>query len=421
MVTCERNFILTITTYMWTPADKYAVPSADDRFKAEEAILELKVEIANAVAKLAAAQRRLDDLNKELLEREAWIAPVRRLSFDSLAIIFTMTSEMEPMAPMAIASVCRLWREIVISTPRAWSLIDLHHEMGFSYLQLFLSRSGQIGLHIGVARPYIGDKMNATLVQMADRIECLSIPFFPNILRESTFPVLKRLTVTSERYRDILMNLRPSRLPRLIYLDISNPARLIGPPVDVIQELPPLRSLLMCVDNGPTLFNTLTTCANSLTTLELYFIVGTQLMRKYAFLLPKLEGLKLDWMGHYVDNAPILVIPKLKLFFTNIRMVIAEFPIQVSFDRVTHLRIQSGALPSLCSFQALQNLQLHVPPDIFATFLSCLLHDSSTCPDLESIELGEVINEVECLTVKINLCHGRRISLSLRVARGIVS
>ncbi|KIM27081.1 hypothetical protein M408DRAFT_330221 [Serendipita vermifera MAFF 305830] len=92
---------------MWTPENKYALPSGEDIPRAREAIKQLKAEIELASLRVAEAQRYLDGLVDDLREREAWLAPVRRIPFDILSLIFTTVSKMDWRTPMSLAGVCR--------------------------------------------------------------------------------------------------------------------------------------------------------------------------------------------------------------------------------------------------------------------------------------------------------------------------
>ena len=129
---------------MWAPANIYDIPTDEDRSMTKEALIELRCDLEDAAEQLDHA--RADHLRRNIAEREAWLAPVRKLSFDVLAIIFNMTAEDDWRAPMAF---CRVWREAVLATHRAWTF-DLNDQHSTGLLPLFLNRSGHRQLHVGL-------------------------------------------------------------------------------------------------------------------------------------------------------------------------------------------------------------------------------------------------------------------------------
>jgi hypothetical protein len=91
---------------MWAPANIYDIPIDEDRAMAKDALVQLRRDLEDAAEQLDHAQ--VDHLRRSIAEREAWLAPVRKLSFDVLAIIFNMTAEDDWRAPMGLAGVCRV-------------------------------------------------------------------------------------------------------------------------------------------------------------------------------------------------------------------------------------------------------------------------------------------------------------------------
>jgi hypothetical protein len=56
---------------------------------------------------------------RDLEERRWWIAPIRKIPTEILTEVFLLASETEGLAPLKLAGVCHLWREIMFATPRA--------------------------------------------------------------------------------------------------------------------------------------------------------------------------------------------------------------------------------------------------------------------------------------------------------------
>jgi len=78
-----------------------------------------------------------------------------------LAMIFEEHAILEWWAPAIDGRVCRLWRQIVLNTPRAWSYLDVscyeRKQPGIGELCLWLHRSGAASLHVSVNRDFILD------------------------------------------------------------------------------------------------------------------------------------------------------------------------------------------------------------------------------------------------------------------------
>jgi hypothetical protein len=138
---------------MWSPADKSALPSNVDKIQARIEIQRVNGEIEETEMQLAQTQLRLDILKRELAEREAWLAPIRTISHDELTIVFNVCAEMDWIAPMRLATVCRAWRNAVLANPRAWSQIHPKSTRALKLIPLYLERSGQCTLALSIIPP----------------------------------------------------------------------------------------------------------------------------------------------------------------------------------------------------------------------------------------------------------------------------
>ena len=69
-----------------------------------------------------------------------------------LGSIFEEHAKLEWGAPAIDGRVCRLWRQVVLNTPRAWAYLEVygHNRPSISELRLWLHRSGAAPLHIRV-------------------------------------------------------------------------------------------------------------------------------------------------------------------------------------------------------------------------------------------------------------------------------
>jgi len=155
---------------MWPRPDPYAIPSKDE-------IQEIEADILHLEAELVEARRRVAALESDIFARKAWIAPIRRLPHETLSLILLEVSINHWKAPLKLQSVCRLWRNILLDTPAAWSFIDVHKDKKVpdsGLVSIFLERSGNVSMHI-----YIHvESASFILMQVISskkRITCLQI------------------------------------------------------------------------------------------------------------------------------------------------------------------------------------------------------------------------------------------------------
>jgi hypothetical protein len=78
------------------------------------------------------------------------------LPVEILEMIFEEHGKVEWRAPAIDGRVCRLWRQIVLSTPRAWSHLEIYrcNPPSVGELRLWLRRSGTAPLHIHVDQDF---------------------------------------------------------------------------------------------------------------------------------------------------------------------------------------------------------------------------------------------------------------------------
>ncbi|KAJ7063961.1 hypothetical protein C8F01DRAFT_954719, partial [Mycena amicta] len=93
---------------------------------------ELEEEVTRLQELLLTAKKRRD-VKREFIEQHRTIlAPVRRLTDDILRVIFlaTLSSHRDTAicadeGPLLVAQICRLWRDVALSTPRLWASIHI--------------------------------------------------------------------------------------------------------------------------------------------------------------------------------------------------------------------------------------------------------------------------------------------------------
>lgn len=91
----------------------------EDIQRAERQIQDLECQIA-------ALRENIAHIRDDIARKEAFIAPIRRLPFDVLgevAVILATDPSADVQVLRTLASVCRVWRDATLRTPRAWSTI----------------------------------------------------------------------------------------------------------------------------------------------------------------------------------------------------------------------------------------------------------------------------------------------------------
>ncbi|KAJ7176126.1 hypothetical protein C8R43DRAFT_975051 [Mycena crocata] len=116
------------------------------------------------IASLKATMRTIK-LQRHTLQGELddYVYPVLTLPNDVISEIFLQSLDSDdaspsgPASPLFLGHICRAWREITLSTPRLWSIIDLklnavdtHHNL-LCLLEVWLSRSRDCPLSICIS------------------------------------------------------------------------------------------------------------------------------------------------------------------------------------------------------------------------------------------------------------------------------
>ncbi|KAF4609987.1 hypothetical protein D9613_010352 [Agrocybe pediades] len=99
----------------------------------ERELESLDEEITRMKLALARLEERRADLHSTLLKHRSVLAPIRRLPPEILGIIFSFAIEgctvrypaRRDSMPWVLGQVCSFWREVQISLPQLWSLLDV--------------------------------------------------------------------------------------------------------------------------------------------------------------------------------------------------------------------------------------------------------------------------------------------------------
>ncbi|KIM19976.1 hypothetical protein M408DRAFT_30769, partial [Serendipita vermifera MAFF 305830] len=111
----------------------------------------LKGEVANEISgqfkqmiieepALVSAGQSLDELELEE-SRRTWTIPVHHLPIEILSIIFVHIARINWKSPFVLGRVCRYWRESVLQTPEAWSMVKLNRIKPGLPISTILTRS----------------------------------------------------------------------------------------------------------------------------------------------------------------------------------------------------------------------------------------------------------------------------------------
>lgn len=89
---------------------------------------------------LVSAGQSLDELELEE-SRRTWTIPVHHLPIEILSIIFVHIARITWKSPFVLGRVCRYWRESVLQTPEAWSMVKLNRIKPGLPISTILTRS----------------------------------------------------------------------------------------------------------------------------------------------------------------------------------------------------------------------------------------------------------------------------------------
>ncbi|KIM25299.1 hypothetical protein M408DRAFT_212138 [Serendipita vermifera MAFF 305830] len=378
---------------MWTPTDPNALPSQNETLYAKK------------------AQTRIAAWKNEIQDRRAWIAPVRKLPTEILAQIFVYYSSFSRLAPITITEVCHFWRQVIFTTPQAWSFIYSGGHLcedELRYLPLFLERSKPCLVHIRISESSKYDRhwfsnqisfsLSILITAHLNRISCLDIHDLDvERLSNVIFPNLTRLEITGSIQNDFPLN--KVHFPSLQYLDCRACRLVSGPPGT---EYPPLQYLSFYADPYQRWVQVVKGCARSLRALAVrgtFFNEDT--IPVISFVFPVLTYLALEeyTKSNSRSPSPLLHAVTPKLVSYEETFLSSHLPILLHEDvrHVVHLRTNSSS--QIVHYSSLRFLQLNLilPHENYfissmETLLKPLREDPTVCPAVEEIEFFSLRN-----------------------------
>ncbi|KAF8967019.1 hypothetical protein BDZ97DRAFT_560836 [Flammula alnicola] len=198
LIECARELLINgFLNIMRLPDDE---PSTLPRKQTLEYIFDLYDFVDDHRAILSPLRRFPPELIREIL---LWAMPKRRFETN----LFVDTDEPDRWTVLAPSQVCRLWRDVALSTEQFWTTIPILHEMSrpipeyyHSIIQMFVERSGNRPIDIAIV---------VTLPWLSVPQEGLDVS-----------PSLELLLSQSHRWKSAILHLDPSLVELLGYLDV---------------------------------------------------------------------------------------------------------------------------------------------------------------------------------------------------------
>jgi hypothetical protein len=381
---------------MWAPADTTARPTAGDMLNAKTAIEVVKAQLKDAPIALAQAKLRVSNIEKDLRERCAWISPVRKLPLDVLSIIFEICGEDDWKIMLRIAVVSRMWRGLALSTPRAWSFIDLKRCDDREMIQTFFERSGQLPLHIDLP----ATQSVRFLLNVAHRLECLLVERLDYDADQISFPKLRRLTLWGETNIGIasLSYLGLDRFPALRHLEC---ALELFRGASTSSGIAPLHTLSIAIARRFASLDLLKCVKDTLSCLKLDLYNEPSNPLSTAIVFSSLKYLQIHYWEIEPDLWPLTLVTPVLETYIEWSGAYHSNPIHPDVGKVKFLRF--GQAPTLSSFPMIVVLQLEEADDIDKV-LSQLTNKPALCPELALIEVAPHLrmSDVEGRVAEIN-------------------
>ena len=375
-------------------------PEANEVIK--RAIKELEAELQAALDSLEQAKARVNYITEQLKEHRSLIAPMRKLPVELLSELFVLASRIEDLAPVKITEVCRLWRQVILVTPQAWSRIwfdnSLSPERSHRYVSTFLKRSNPIQLHIRLPPEFdpsyysMGFSLHSILYENLHRIQCLTASGWQVArLNLVTLPNVRQISFTKgtgERIRPSDINV--STFPQLEAIDslCALWLNLAAPSPD---RFPNLLRLSLSVDMQSAWLEIIQCAASTLESLILWGRQEYDVPEDFAFDLPALKSLEILDFPYNKPWAARIKTPSLVSYresriqadlFISECAAITSHP---DVGSVTHLH--TDIVPELSRFPALQVLGLQIPSESTRLLSSQFKENGQLCPFLEKMEL----------------------------------
>lgn len=365
-----------------------------DAVDINEEIELLQTQIQQALTLIKQTQVKVAELTADLRRAKSQIAPIRKVPFDILSLIFQICGQADWAAPLRIGAVCRWWREVVHLTPRAWCYIDLW-SVDDEICQTYFERSGHFNLHV---RIWEEDDIKF-LATVAHRIDRMTIQVLPDDMQNAIFPSLHTLLLPAgPPYKDDVFVITTAYFPNLLHLEIHHELIQTAP----CPKLPQLQTLIITV-HGDGWYEVAQACRTSLISLKIIYARHYNADIMYHLHLPRLQHLMV--IDADIMNESWLLridVPELKTYIAECAYG-ANVPILIEgLEHVTHMRLTR--IPSMPVPNQLRVIQLDVKFEDFRRFFHHLETHTIYYSHLKILEFGQTwMDDSEILNARMVL------------------
>jgi hypothetical protein len=308
------------------------------------------------------------------------------LPAEVFGLIFEEHAKLEWRAPVIDGQVCRLWRQTILRSPRAWAHLEIkEHKPAPSELREWLDRSGTSPLHIKVTRCTPG--IEEVLDQYCKRLELLAVYGDSySFLENRSFPILQSLILDNCHTRNWIiggsMPALRSLQARYDYLDILP-----------LNHFPPLRFLALY--NIKNWEHFIRNSYHSLTSLLLEDLRFQNASESLAF--PSLRFLSLSRVHNL---KPRMNVPALTTYHEGCEM--EEEPFSMSLPLLTEYGIIRWYKNSLFTvtnlhecYPHISRLSIRAVPFFVKPFIQSLVRQPTALPRLRILVVGTISPVVE--------------------------
>lgn len=180
---------------MWEPDH---TPNRQEFALGTEALKQLQQKLHASKKQPHKDKATIASLKQEMKLKSSWLAPIRRVPSDVLSLFFIEACGIRWKAPLILGAVCRRWREVLISTPRAWAFIHIGPDdppFNHALIDIWLSRCGAIQCHVSLP-PSASLDIAQVLCKYEKNVACLSL--FENMsILDHRFSQLKELRLAT--------------------------------------------------------------------------------------------------------------------------------------------------------------------------------------------------------------------------------
>lgn len=354
----------------------FGFPSLNEVVRTKADIITLESHLEQALERARLAQHQVAVATSRLNWARAFIAPIRKLNFDVLSLIFEIAANNDLKAPLRIAGVSHLWRGVIQRTPRVWSVLDRRRikDVGSA---LYLNHSLPSRLHVHETH----EANFSHLAQMAHKVECLTATVIYDTPTPIVFPNLKRL-VAGRGYicHANLATINTSRFPNLRHLNLDTTFHRNS----AITGFPQLETLAIVLHAAIPWFDIINACKNSLISLRPTIVTLNVFGDDNSLHLPRLRYLEIVTRRKISRWEIEIEAPALETYIERSECGWFSGHFHETLDSVKNLRL--SYLPELENMKQLEILQLSLMEYVVEEFIEKVTNGPWSLPNLRILE-----------------------------------